>query len=76
MSDTTVKIIISVISLGIAFWGFSHWRKKKNIWLLLSGVTATLAAAGSWLGPENGGFMAILAAALLFLGLWTKRGRG
>jgi hypothetical protein len=42
---------------------------------LLAVITAVLAAAAFWLGLVNGAFLSILAAALLFLGLWTKRGR-
>jgi predicted membrane metal-binding protein len=75
MSDLVVKVILSLICLGIAFWAFQNWRRKKNLWLLLAVITAVLAAAAFWLGLVNGAFLSILAAALLFLGLWTKRGR-
>lgn len=75
MSESIIKIVLSLLSLGIAFWAFQNWRRKKNIWLLLAVITAVLAAAAFWLAVVNGVFLGILAAALLFLGFWTKRGR-
>lgn len=74
MSDLTLKIILSLLSLGIAVWAFLRWRAKKNIWLILAVVVAVLAAAAFWLGLVNGVFMAVLAVLLLLLGLWTRRG--
>ncbi|MBI4731326.1 MAG: hypothetical protein HY781_04240 [Chloroflexi bacterium] len=74
MSDLILKIFLSLFGLGVAFWAFQRWRRQKNFWLLLAVVTAVLAAAAVWLGLVNGAFLGILAAALLFLGLWTKRG--
>jgi endonuclease/exonuclease/phosphatase (EEP) superfamily protein YafD len=74
MSDTIVKIFLSLLSLGAAVWTYTRWRKKKNLWLMLALVTLVLAAAAFWLGLVNGAFMAVVALALLFLGLWTRRG--
>lgn len=74
MSDTTLKIILSLLSLGIAVWAFLRWRSKKNIWLMLAVIAAVLAAAAFWLALVNGVFMAVMALALVLLGLWTRRG--
>ncbi len=74
MSDTIVKIFLSLLSLGAAVWTYTRWRKKKNLWLMLALVTLVLAAAAFWLGLVNGAFMGVVALALLFLGLWTRRG--
>jgi Na+/melibiose symporter-like transporter len=75
MDNLLAKIFLTVVGLGIAFWALSRWRKKKNLWLLLSVVVAILSAVAFWLGLANGIFLAFLAIALLFLGLWTKRGK-
>jgi hypothetical protein len=74
MSDLIIKIVLSLLCLGVATWAFFRWRRKKNLWLILSVITAVLAAAACWLGQVIGVFMGVLAAALLFLGLWSKRG--
>lgn len=74
MSDTIVKVFLSLLSLGAAVWTYTRWRKKKNLWLMLAVVTLVLAAAAFWLGLVNGAFMGVVALALLFLGLWTRRG--
>jgi hypothetical protein len=74
MSDTVIKVILSLVSLGVAVFAFLRWQRKKNIWLLLAVITAVLAAAAFWLHYVNGAFLAFLALALLLLGLWTKRG--
>jgi hypothetical protein len=74
MDNLIAKIVLSVLSLLMAVWTFLRWQKKKNIWLLLAIIVAVLAAGAFWLDLVNGIFLAIMAAALLFLGLWTKRG--
>jgi hypothetical protein len=74
MSDVLLKIVLCLASLGIAAWVYMRWSRKKNIWLMLALVTAVLAALAFWLSFVIGGYLAIMAGALIFLGLWTKRG--
>jgi hypothetical protein len=74
MDDLIAKIVLSALGLLMAVWIFLRWQKKKNIWLLLAVIVAVMAAAAFWLDLVNGIFLAVMAAALLFLGLWTKRG--
>jgi hypothetical protein len=74
MSDVIIKIVLCLASLGIAVWVYLRWSRKKNIWLLLALATAVLAAIAFWLSYVIGGYLAIMAGALIFLGLWTKRG--
>jgi hypothetical protein len=73
MSDF-LKIVLTLLCLGIVVWTVFRWRQKRSIWLLLAVITAVLAAAAFWLSPVIGGFLGFLALALLFLGLWSKRG--
>jgi heme A synthase len=74
MMDLIGQIVLSLLCLGIVVWAFLRYRKKKNLWLLLAGVTAILAAVAAWLAwIVNGIFLVILALALLFLGLWSSK---
>jgi asparagine N-glycosylation enzyme membrane subunit Stt3 len=75
MDNTVVQVILTVLSLLGAVWAFLRWQKKKSIWLLTAVIVLALAAAASWLAIVNGVFLAILGAALLFLGLLFKKGK-
>lgn len=72
--DLIDQIVLSLLCLGMAVWAFLRYRKKKNLWLLLGGITAVLAAIAAGLAwIMNGIFLAVLALALSLLGLWSSR---
>jgi 4-amino-4-deoxy-L-arabinose transferase-like glycosyltransferase len=74
MMDLIGQIVLSLMCLGMAVWAFLRYRKKKNLWLLLGGIAAVLAAIAAGLAwIMNGIFLAVLALALLLLGLWSSR---
>lgn len=72
--DLIGQIALSLLCLGMAVWTLLRYRKKRNLWLLLAGITAILAAVAAGLAwMMNGVFLAILALFLLLLGLWSSR---
>jgi len=74
MMDLIGQIVLSLMCLGMAVWAFLRYRKKKNLWLLLGGIAAVLAAIAAGLAwIMNGIFLAVLALALLLLGLSSSR---
>jgi len=72
--DLIGPIALSLLCLGMAVWTLLRYRKKRNLWLLLAGITAILAAVAAGLAwMMNGVFLAVLALFLLLLGLWSNR---
>ncbi|MCS7009763.1 MAG: hypothetical protein N2049_09780 [Anaerolineales bacterium] len=73
MENAGISIVITLLDLGIAGVAFWDYRKRKNLWLLLSLIVGILAAAVAWLAVVNAGFLTVPALALLGLGLWSNR---
>lgn len=73
MANTSLSIVFTLIGASIALAAFFNYRKRKNLWLLLSLIIAILAAGASWLAIVNAGFLGVSALALLGLGIWSNQ---
>jgi hypothetical protein len=66
MGHFIINCGFTLVALGLAYFTFRRWYKKKGLWYILSAVAFILSAPVFWLSQELG-LLFFVPAGLLFL---------
>ena len=66
MSHFIITLVLTLLTLGLAYFIFRRWQKNKGLWYVLSVAAFILSIPAFWLSWVLG-FLLFVPAALLFL---------